>query len=334
VLAASAALAACSAADPPLGPTTFADVDAAMNRRVHDDDLDGAAVLVVQHGQTIHRSIFGGWHGDETVNIASASKWLTAATLMTLVDEGKLGLDDPIANRLPDFTSQVTLRELLDHQSGIGSDSCITDRTSTLADCTDRIAHDPAEQPGGRFAYGNTSYTVAARLAEVATGQAFEDLFLDRIARPLGMTSTSFDGGLPTANPTPAASGRATLDDYARFLELIAGRGVFRGQRILSEASVAAMLHDQEAGHENPDDAAVQITGIPRYGLGMWLDRVDDHGDAVVASGSGSLGFYPWIDRAHDAFGIVEVEDSAHSSGDAVRESQRLCQLAIAATPS
>src|SRR5262249_13631594 len=103
VLAASAAVAACSAADPPPGPTTFADVDAAMNRRVHDDDLDGAAVLVVQHGQTIHRSIFGRWHGDETVNIASASKWLTAATLMTLVDEGQLGLDDPIANRLPEF---------------------------------------------------------------------------------------------------------------------------------------------------------------------------------------------------------------------------------------
>ena len=85
-------------------------------------------------------------------------------------------------------------------------------------------------------------------------------------------------------------------------------------------------MHNQAAGHENPDDFAVKITDVPRYGLGMWLDRVDDRDDAVVASGSGSLGFYPWIDRAHDAYGIVEVEDGAGSDGRAVRESQRHLQ--------
>jgi CubicO group peptidase (beta-lactamase class C family) len=321
------------------GPPTFDDVDAAMTRRVADEGLDGGAVLVVQHGHVIHRAIYGQYHGDETISIASASKWLTAATLMTLVDDGKLTLDDPITRWLPAFAAHpdmapVTLRQLLAHLSGIDQDDCIWDRSTTLAACTDDIAGTKlVSEPGRQFNYGNTDYQVAARLGEVASGQSFQDLFFDRIARPLAMTSTRFDEGDPTDNPTPAASGRSSLDDYAHFLELMAGGGMYRGARILSEASVHEMLHDQTAGHENADDFAVRITGVPRYGLGMWLDRDDDHGDAVVASGSGSLGFYPWVDRAHDSYGIVEVEDHAGGDGRAVRESQRVCNLAIGATP-
>ncbi|MBI2704535.1 MAG: hypothetical protein HYX32_04495 [Actinobacteria bacterium] len=49
---------------------------------------------------------------------------------------------------------------------------------------------------------------------------------------------------------------------------------------------------------------------------------------------SGSLGFYPWIDRERDAFGIVEVEDTSGSDGRAVRASQAIACQAIAATPS
>ena len=305
-----------------------------MATRVDQLGLDGGAVLVVQHGQVVHRSTFGQYHGDEAISIASASKWLTAATLMTLVDDGRLTLDDPISRWLPAFGARapITLRQLLDHQSGVAPDDCIWDRSSTLAACADRIAgHDLTGEPGTQFTYGNTAYSVAARLGEVVTGERFQDLFFERIARPLGMTSTRFDEGTDTANPTPAASGRSSLDDYARFLALMADRGTAGAQRILSETAVHELLHDQQGDAANPNDAAVQITGIPRYGLGMWLDQVDAAGDATVASGSGSLGFYPWIDRAHDAYGIIEVEDQAGGDGRAVRESQRICRLAIAA---
>ena len=54
---------------------------------------------------------------------------------------------------------------------------------------------------------------------------------------------------------------------------------------------------------------AVQITGIPTYGLGVWRDEVDGQDRIEVVSGSGALGFYPWIDRVHGTYGIVAVVD-------------------------
>lgn len=320
----------------------FAAVDAAMRQRVDDDHLDGAALLVVQHGKEIHRATFGSYKGDEQVRIASASKWLTAALAMMLVDDGKLTLDDPITRWLPAFASgpderakKITLRHLLSHSSGIRDNECLYESSSTLEACANDIATTSlTNAPGTEFHYGNTSYQVAARLIEVASGQRFTDAFEQRVAKPLGMTKTRFDAATQTDNPIAAAGGESSLDDYGAFLALMLGQGELHGTRLLSEHSVDELLRNQEAGHENPDDFAVQITNTPQYGLGMWLDKIGGDGRTIVASGSGSLGFYPWIDRAHDAYGIVEVEDTGGSNGHAVRTSQAICKQAIAATPN
>lgn len=188
------------------------------------------------------------------------------------------------------------------------------------------------DAPGARFAYGNTSYQVAARVGEVVGGLPFQELFFQRIATPLGLTDTRFDGGRPTANPAPAASGSSTATDYGRFLRMLANDGELDGRRVLSPASVAELQRDQVGGLDTSKDPAVQITGVPTYGLGLWRDRVDDQDRAVVVSGSGSLGFYPWLDHEHGTYGIVAVADEAHGDGRAVRASHRICDLALAAT--
>lgn len=319
-------------------PATFADVDAAMTKRVTDDKLPGGAVLVVQKGQVVHRATYGDYQGTEVIPVASASKWLTSATIMTLVDEGKLSLDAPVGTWLPSFAtgdkSAITLRMLLSHTSGVATDACIFDRTTTLEACADKIAARPVTSPPGKeFNYGNAAYSVAARAAEVAGGKPFADLFAERIAAPLGMTDTRFDEGRPTANPMPAASGTTTLGDYAKFLELMLAGGTVNGRQVLSKASVDELITNQTRNKENPSDEAVRITGILEYGLGMWLDKTDLDGRALVASGSGSLGFYPWIDREKQAYGIVEVADAEGGDGHAVRASQKISYQAIEATP-
>lgn len=316
------------------GKVTFADVDRSIGDRVAADGLPGAALLVVRDGKVLRRQGYGGYDPQTVVPIASASKWLTAATLMTLVDEGRVSLDDPVRRYLPEFTGvtgSATIRQLLSHTSGIPDDDCIWDQGSSLADCATKVATDGAEdEPGSTFSYGNTSFSVVGRVIEVVTGTSFEDAFEARIAGPVGMTSTRFHSSAYPTNPVPAASAESNLDDYGRFVEMLSGRGVIDGRRVLSEASVAAMEADQVAGLDTRDDQAVQTTGIPTYGLGAWRDVTTADDAPVITSGNGAYGFYPWIDRARNAYGVLEVFDQRGST-KAVPDSQAIVHQVWAA---
>ena len=304
---------------------SYSAADAAMRARVRDHGLDGGALIVRRGSRTLHRATFGDWTMRTVVPIASASKWLTAATLMTLVDEGHLELDAPVADYLPGFDGAkraVTVRMLLSHTHGLVSPGCEGDPSTTLTACAQEVAEgpDPALPPGREFHYGGTGFVVAGAIVEALSGSRFEQAFEDRVARPSGMRVTAFDGSVTadgqrrrtrSRNPAPAASAVSSPADYARFLAMLAAGGVTDGHRVLSEASVAEIERDQVAGIDTNGDGAVQITGIPTYGLGVWRDVVGP-GDAIrVVSGSGALGFYPWIDRLHGTYGLVAVADGS-----------------------
>jgi CubicO group peptidase (beta-lactamase class C family) len=84
-----------------------------------------------------------------------------------------------------------------------------------------------AAPPATQFAYGGLSMHVGGRMAEVASGQLWDALFAQRIAIPLGMTHTEYEGLGPSNNPRIDAGARSSLDDYGRFLEMLLGGGVF-----------------------------------------------------------------------------------------------------------
>jgi CubicO group peptidase (beta-lactamase class C family) len=305
-----------------------------MRARVRDDGLDGGVLLAVRGDTVLHEKAFGRMTRRTVIPIASASKWLTSATLMTFVDEGRLALDDRVARHLPGFTGakrDITVRELLSHTTGLPYPSCEGDPSTTLAACVRMIARggDPTSTPGAEFHYSGVGFAIAGRLIEELNGTSFERAFEARIARPLGMTHTRFDGQTRprNRNPAPAASARSTVDDYARFLSMLAHDGTVDGQRVLSAASVAEIERDQVAGLDTRDDAAVQITDIPTYGLGVWRDVVGPDDAIQVVSGSGALGFYPWIDRLRGTYGVVAVADLANGAEHAVPASQRIARL-------
>jgi CubicO group peptidase (beta-lactamase class C family) len=322
----------------------FASADAAMRARVRADDLDGGALVVRRGASVLHDETFGSWTTKTVVPIASASKWLTAATLMTFVDEGRLRLDDPVADYLPGFGDSkraITVRMLLSHTHGLVSPGCEGDPTTTLMACAREVGDGPAPatQPGTAFHYGGTGFVVAGAIIERLSRASFEQAFERRIAEPVGMTTTAFDQSVSdrgrhrqarTRNPAPAASAVSTTADYTRFVAMLAAGGTAGGKRVLSETSVAEIERDQVAGIDTRDDAAVQITGIPTYGLGVWRDVVDGQDQIRVVSGSGALGFYPWIDRAHGTYGIVAVRDLS-GPDHAVPLSQRIARLCWAA---
>ena len=336
-----AALVACGALLVGAAPSAsakrdpFAALDRSMRDRVKTDNLDGGVVLVVRGGGVIHEADFGAFDAGSVIPIASASKWLTSATLMTFVDEGNVSLDEPVATYLPEFKGAkkaITVRHLLSHTHGLPYAACIYDANTTTASCTTAIANgpDPTTKPGKEFSYGGVGYEVAARIIEVVTGRSFEDAFEARIAQPLGMTHTQFDeyDGQRIRHPSPAGSAVSTVDDFAKFLAMLAAGGTTPSGRILAEDSVAEIERDQVRGIDTHRDAAVQITKIPTYGLGVWRDVTNASDDIEVVSGSGGFGFYPWIDRRHGSYGIVGVADRSNGSEHAVPASQRQARLA------
>jgi len=311
----------------------FAGVDASLRRRVRDDGLSGAATVVVGPSDVVlHRTAVGAIRSSTRLPIASASKWLTATMVMALVDQGRLSLDDPVERFLPAFggdKASMTVRQLLSHTSGLTAAECVGDPRGTLARCATALATDSvlAAPPGHEFHYSNDGYQVAGRIIEVLTGMSFERAFEQLLARPLGMSRTRFDhiGGTRTRNPMPAASAVSTVDDYRRFLAMISHEGVVGSRRVLSAASVAEIERDQVRGLDTSHDAAVGITRIPTYGLGVWRDATDATDQARVVSGNGALGFYPWVDLIHHTYGIVAVDDE-RGPELAVPASQRIAR--------
>lgn len=239
---------------------------------------------------------------------------------MTLVDEGKLSLDDAVAKYLPEFggeKSSVTIRHLFSHTSGLPSETrCRNDKRTTLERCAREIAGlRLMAPPGEQFFYAGVSMHVGGRIAEVVSEKSWNDLFVERIAVPLGMTQTDFLAYGLTANPRPAGDAKSSADDYARFLQMLLQGGTFNGQRILSQASVVEMQKDQTGGarieytiYENHKELDPNLP-LARYGVGMWREKFDtSSGQLQEASSPGYFGFSPWIDVERNLAGVLSVQ--------------------------
>ena len=171
------------------------------------------AVLVADRGEVVYQRAFGQanreWSVPNTLdtrfNVASLSKQFTAVLILRLVDEGRLDLDRPISDYLPEYRSdvgqRVTLHQLLTHQSGIPnytslpyvwSDS-LTQRYSTEALIRRFGSLDPEFDPGTHYRYSNTGYLLLAAIAERVTGEPFDTLITQRVLAPLRLQHTGVD---------------------------------------------------------------------------------------------------------------------------------------------
>jgi len=290
---------------------TFDTTDALLATRVRSAGLSGGVIRIVSgDGVVIHEHTVGDVSGSTPLSVASSTKWFTAATLMTFVDRGAIGLDDDIARWLPEFsgsTPPITARQLLDHTSGVRDNPC-QDNGTSLATCVRTLASSPREFPAGsRFSYGNAPFLVVGRLIEVLGGADFATVVRQRLTGPLGMDTATWPGAPNAANP--AFGLRVTPDDYGKLLDMILHDGVANGTRVLSADAVHQIVTNQVSDYDTSHDYSVGITQIPRYGLGCWPDVQDQDAKTLVVSGNGGKGFYPWVDFATQTWGIVGVQD-------------------------
>ncbi len=135
---------------------------------------------------------------DSIFQIGSITKVMTASLVMQLVDEGKVDLDKPVKQYIRDFTiadkeatKSITVRQLLNHTSGMSGDIFPDDNRQTgnpIARFVDRCNLLPLVHPvGERYSYSNSAFAIAGRLVEVVTGATWFDAIEERIFQPLGM---------------------------------------------------------------------------------------------------------------------------------------------------
>jgi CubicO group peptidase (beta-lactamase class C family) len=106
---------------PPGQPGGFSPITDRVQGWVDKGYYPGAAVLIARNNRVLYEHSFGTYTPDTEVFIASAGKWLAAATIMSVVDQGKLSLDDPASKWLPELkgsSGRATLRQMLAHTSG------------------------------------------------------------------------------------------------------------------------------------------------------------------------------------------------------------------------
>lgn len=271
------------------------------------------------------------------LQLGESSFWLTAAVLLTLVDDGTLSLDTPIGTTLIDLPAPlgaITLRQLLSHTSGLPATASVTCAEPTVAACDVAVAASaPVDPPGEAFHVGDLDAHVAARLAEVATGQPWAQLFVQRIAGPAGMQSTSF-ADPSTTGGLLAVDGTTTVLDLGRFLSVLRDDGRAGDVVVLSTGSIDEMLLDQTVKLDTHDEPWVAETGVPTYGLGVWRDRLRGDDVASVVSAPNRYGLYPFLDAGRDAWGIVVIDDRTSPRAEVVSQSAVIAQLTAAALRS
>lgn len=294
-----------------LAPDAFDAADAALVDRVRSAGLSGGMLRVADaDGRVLHDRSVGAVNGSTPLSVASSTKWLTAATFMTMVDRGEIALDDDIARWLPEFAGSIpaiTARQLLDHTSGVRDHACQGNGTA-LATCVRTIAASARQFPAGSaFSYGNSDFLVVGRLIEAVAGADFASVVRERVTGPLHMDATTWPGAPAAANP--AFGVRVTVDDYGRFLDMVLHEGTVDGTRVLSKDAVWEMITNQVGGYDVSRDFSVGITRIPRYALGCWPDALNVFTGTEVVSGNGGMGLYPWVDFGTHTWGIVGVQD-------------------------
>ncbi|MDW8298098.1 MAG: serine hydrolase domain-containing protein [Anaerolineae bacterium] len=194
-------------------PSVRADLDTQLNTYLETMlaryGLAGMSVAVVRDGQVVFSRGYGVRDSESGApatpqtqfSVASITKSMTALAAMRLAEQGKLSLDVPIVEYLPEFTLRnaehaktITLRQLLSHTSALPRDDLTwyIGKIATVKDLLTHLATLPMPRaPKAEFAYNNLGYALAGVVLERATGKPYAELLRELVLVPLGMESAT-----------------------------------------------------------------------------------------------------------------------------------------------
>ncbi|MFT6145971.1 MAG: CubicO group peptidase (beta-lactamase class C family) [Myxococcota bacterium] len=314
----------------------------------------------------IHQRGYGSFDEDRVMLLASSSKMITAGVLIHLSDAGLLDLDAPITDVLSDWgqhKEDITTAQLLSNSSGMpglgdgafyGPYLCQFVAAGSLASCAEAIygAVDGAESipPDTRFRYGGAQWQLAGGIAEVASGQSWEDLINDIYSEPCGLENTGYTNhfgraaatdafGYPafmqgdvndlpeSDNPNMEGGGYSTASDYAKLLMMHLNDGMCGETQVLS-AEGASRSRTDRIGPTY--DGTTGAPGIQGYGMGWWIDT-DRSGWAIDG---GAYGAMPWIDT-ETGYAVILLLESNNQTGNRLQQAvQDIVHDAIIGSPN
>ncbi|UQS27675.1 beta-lactamase family protein [Amycolatopsis thermalba] len=254
---------------------------------------------------------------DTIFDMASITKLFTSLAVMQLVEDGKVALDRPVAEYLPEFAANgkesVTVRQLLTHTSGLAADPrpSLWQGYPDIPSRRKAVLDSPLKnQPGSTYLYSDINLMTLGFLVERISGQPLDAVVRDRITQPLGMTDTTFNPPAEKLDRIAATefqadpprgvvrgqvhdenawalggvSGHAgifsTAPDMAVLAQAILNGGAYRGARILRPETVRDMLTDYNQAF--PGHA---------HGLGFELDQRFYMGALSSPTTAGHTGF-------------------------------------------
>lgn len=297
-------------------PTELRAEATAILRQAFQADGPGAAAIITKDGRTL-------WVGavgladvaarepitpDTVFRLGSITKQFTAAMILQLVEEGRVKLDQPIGAILPDLPAawgSVTVRQLLNHSSGVPSYTDLPTwalsgaaaKPTTTRQLIDLTREQPLHfAPGTEFRYSNTGYVLLGAIVEQIDGRSWYRSLEERITRPLRLSSIRYGVGeegisamakgyavggqrvdpaqiIHMSNPHAAGALIGTVGDLARWNSALVGG------RVVKESSYRQMVTPGALPNGTP----------MTYGFGLVIGEV--RGRRAVGHGGGIFGF-------------------------------------------
>ena len=323
-------------------------IDDIVATGIADGEMPGCVVLIARGGKIAFLKAYGHRQVepskapmamDTVFDMASITKPLaTATSVMMLVGQGKVRLDDRVSKHIPEFgqkgKKEITVYELLTHQGGLVPDNSIRDYANGPKKAWERIfALGLREPPGTKFIYTDVGYLVLAEMVRRVSGKRIDAFSHDNIFQPLGMADTGY---LPDAArkrraaPTGRRNGKpiqgevhdpraralngvaghagvfSTAQDLAVFGQMLLGRGQYADVRVLDEDIVARMTKGYPAS-----------SGLRGLGWDVRSGYSTNRGAAFSPRAFGHGGFTGttfWVDPAAD-LNVIFLSSRLHPDG-------------------
>lgn len=331
---------------------------------VEQDNTMALGLMVARHGVVCLHEVWGPLTGapdappvqpDSWWPYSSMTKPMTAAAIMMLVEEGRVGLTRPVQFYIPELEGEgagdVLVQHLLTHTSGYDGDEAdawLAKQLGADADlppCPDN-QHEAvharlhawyslrcAKPPGAEMSYGGVNYDLLGEIIRRVAGISYSDFLAQRLFEPLGMSArVGFDRSIEpnlvcnfdvqytpdlptgdelrmlTSTPSASASVFGTMEDCARFAQMLLNEGDYGEVRLLQPATVALMTRNQI-----PGIGTEFLGGHDEACWGYGLDILDTerwrwHDGSLPANGTfthgGLGGVMFWGDPVHDLIGL------------------------------
>lgn len=306
---------------------------------VKDNKLEGGiTALVYSDGEVLYSGAFG-WADREArramdsstpMPVGSISKIFTSIAIMTLMEEGKINLDDPAGFYLPRLKLEegnemkFSVRDLLTHHSGIQGDLFADWFDNDIEILYDMLRDRPmAAEPGKLFSYANIGFSLLGLIIEEVSGLEYEEYVRNEIFIPAGMENSyahpgeareplprgyfnKSDISVPKLRTVPAGGFVISADDMGLFFDALYGDG----EVLLKKNTLNEMLAVQNGGNIYDRDFEI--------GLGFWLIDPFGTGELTASHGGDLPPYHSLMITYPDSDTAVFVATNDNRNGGAV----------------